>query len=492
MSKVKEASKEDEIKEDVKKAESFDATKKSEDVVPTESVEEDDKEEVKEEKKGPKVDSMESLMEELGDNILPFAEGDLVEAKVLSVGGARIWVDVSGQSLGFVPEREMSLRAGLKRGDSIFATVISMDDEEGNVVLSMKQADREKFWVDMQKAFDSGEAVAATITDANKGGLISEVGGIQGFLPVSQLSPKNYPRVEGGDRDEILNRLRQFTGTDILVKVINCDRENNKLIFSERAVNADEVKNKVDKYAVGDKVKGKITGIVDFGLFVSVDAQIEGLIHISEVSWSRVSDLNKLFRVGDEVETMIIGTDEGRVSLSLKRLLPDPWVKAASKFKIGDKVDGTITKITPFGAFVSIENGIDGLVHVSELSDEHVVDPGQIVELGKPYGFKIVSIEPESHRLGLSLKAVKKADKAKDSDAPKKSEESVEKDKKAEKPAEETKEEAKEDVVKEDQPKVDKSSTGEAEKPAEKKDVEKKKPAKKKAEKASDEKKNGK
>jgi len=382
------------------------------------------KEELKEENKGPKVDSMESLMEELGDNILPFAEGDLVEAKVLSVGGTRIWVDVSGQSLGFVPEREMSLRAGLKRGDSIFATVISMDDEEGNVVLSMKQADREKYWVDMQKAFDSGEAVSVTITDANKGGLISEVGGIQGFLPVSQLSPKNYPRVEGGDRDEILNRLRQFTGTDILVKVINCDRENNKLIFSERAVNADEVKNKVEKYAVGDKVKGKITGIVDFGLFVSVDAQIEGLIHISEVSWSRVSDLNKLFRVGDEVETMIIGTDEGRVSLSLKRLLPDPWVKAASKFKIGDNVEGNVTKITPFGAFVSIESGIDGLVHVSELSDEHVVDPGQIVELGKPYGFKIVSIEPESHRLGLSLKAAKKEKKA---DKPVKDEEKADK-----------------------------------------------------------------
>lgn len=370
-------------------------------------------------------DSMESLMEELGDNILPFAEGDLVEAKVLAAGGARIWVDVSGQSLGFIPEREMSIRSGLKRGDTIFATVISMDDEEGNVVLSTKQADREKYWVDMQKAFESGEAVSVDITDANKGGLISEVGGIQGFLPVSQLSPKNYPRVEGGDRDEILNRLRQFIGTDMLVKVINCDRENNKLIFSERAVNADEVKNKVEKYKVGDKVKGKVTGIVDFGLFVSVDTQIEGLIHISEVSWSRVTDLNKLFKVGDEVETMIIGTDEGRVSLSLKRLLPDPWVKAASKFEVGSVVSGVVTKITPFGAFVSIENGIDGLVHVSELSDEHVVDPGHIVELGKDYKFKIVSIEPESHRLGLSLKAAKDGEKKEKKSLKKKAEDKI-------------------------------------------------------------------
>ena len=256
----------------------------------------------------------------------------------------------------------------------------------------------------MQEKFDKAEPATIHITDANKGGLMTEIGGIQGFLPVSQLSPAHYPRVEGGDKDEILNRLRQYIGSEFLVKVINCDKEGNKLIFSEKAVDAEQIKTKIDKYQVSDKVTGRITGIVDFGLFLSLDPQIEGLVHISEISWSRVTDLRQMFKVGEAVEAMIIGIENGRISLSLKRLQPDPWVLAASKFNVGDVVSGQITKITPFGAFVSIEDGIDGLVHVSELSDDHIVDPGQIVDLGKDYKFKIISIEPESHRLGLSLK----------------------------------------------------------------------------------------
>ena len=387
-----------------------------------------------------KGDTMESLMQELGDSLLPFKEGDLVEANVLAVGGNRIWVDVAGQSLGFIPEREVTSKSGLKKGDKVFASVISMDSDEGNVVLSLKQADREKYWLEMQEKFNSGEAIAVTITDANKGGLMSEVGGIQGFLPVSQLSPKNYPRVEGGNKDEILNRLRQFIGTDIMVKVINCDKEGNKLIFSERAVSADEVKNKLDMINIGDHVSGTITGIVDFGLFVSLDPQVEGLVHISEVSWSRVTDLNKVYKVGDRIDAMIIGKEDGRVSLSIKRLQDDPWVKAAKKYKVGDVVKGNVTKITPFGAFVSIEKGIDGLVHISELSDEHVADPNKILELGKEYAMKIISIEPASHRLGLSLKeaqtkgAANKDEKAEEVEVAKEK-----KTEEAEKPAEEKK-----------------------------------------------------
>ncbi|MFA7253973.1 MAG: S1 RNA-binding domain-containing protein [Patescibacteria group bacterium] len=349
-------------------------------------------------------DTMASLIEELGDRLLPFAEGDMVEARILAVGGNRIWVDVAGQSLGFIPEKEVTSKSGLKPGDTTFATVVAMEDEDGNVVLSMKRADREKYWIDMEKAFETGEPIAAKITDANKGGLISDIGGVMGFLPVSQLAPIHYPRVTGGDKDEILNRLRKFIGTDIHVKVINCERETNKLIFSEKAVKAEEVKQKIDKFHVGDKVKGKITGIVDFGLFVSIDPEIEALVHISEISWSRVSDLHRMFKVGDEVETMVISVDDGRVSLSLKRLLPDPWVKAASKYKVGDVVEGEVTKITPFGAFVSLDEEIDGLVHISELSSDRIVDPGQIVELGKKYKFQIISIEADNHRLGLSMK----------------------------------------------------------------------------------------
>jgi len=358
----------------------------------------------------PKQDTMESLIAELGDNLLPFAEADMVEATILAIGGNRIWVDVAGQSLGFIPEKEITSKSGMKIGDKVLATVISMENEEGNVVLSLKRADREKYWLEMEEKFKSGDATIIKIADANKGGLMTEVGGIQAFLPVSQLSPTNYPRVSGGDKDEILNRLRQLIGQELSVKVIACDKENNKLIFSEKAVNAGEVRSKIDKFHVGDKAKGRITGIVDFGLFVSIDPQIEALVHISEVSWSRVSELNKIFKVGEEIEAMILSIEEGRVSLSIKRLLSDPWVSAASKYKVGDDVSGEITKITPFGAFVSLDEEIDGLVHISELSTDHVVDPSQIVDLGKKYNFKIISIEPENHRLGLSLRKEAKED----------------------------------------------------------------------------------
>ncbi|MEK9156462.1 MAG: S1 RNA-binding domain-containing protein [Patescibacteria group bacterium] len=355
-------------------------------------------------------ETMAGLMEELGDNLLPFVEGDTVEVSVLAVGGNRIWVDVAGQSLGFIPEKEITgSKSGLKMGDKIFCTVLSMENDDGNVVLSMKQADRDKYWLEMEQKHKTGEPINVRIVDANKGGLTTDIGGIQGFLPVSQLAPSNYPRVSGGDKDEILTRLRRFIGQEMAVKVINCDRENGKLIFSERAVKAGEIRARIEKYKVGDKIKGKITGIVDFGLFVSIDHQVEGLVHISEVSWSRVSDLSSLFRVGDEIEAMIIAIDDGRISLSLKRLLPDPWVAAAAKYNVGDVIQGEVTKITPFGAFVSLDGLIDGLVHVSELSDKHIVDPGQVVVLGKSYKFRIISIEPESHRLGLSLKAVSEA-----------------------------------------------------------------------------------
>lgn len=418
---------------------------------------------IKEEKTATKTagaDTMESLMQELGDDLLPFSEGDLIEATVLAVGGNRIWVDVAGQSLGFIPEREVTSKAGLKKGDKVFASVISMDSEDGNVVLSLKQADREKYWIEMQEKFESGEAIAVTITDANKGGLMSEVGGIQGFLPVSQLSPKNYPRVDGGNKDEILNRLRQFIGTDIMVKVINCDKEANKLIFSERAVSANEVQNKLEMINVGDVVSGTITGIVDFGLFVSLDPQLEGLVHISEVSWSRVTDLNKIYKTGDRIQSMIIGKEDGRVSLSLKRLQDDPWVTAAKKYKVGDIVDGKVTKITPFGAFVSLEKGIDGLVHISELSNEHVADPNKILELGKNYTMKIISIEPSSHRLGLSLK-----DATEPASEPKPKEEKETKTAKVEQKEAKTKKpvkKVKEDKAAKKEPKEKKTSNSEA------------------------------
>lgn len=390
----------------------------------------------KKEVKEKKAQSMESLIEEAGDELLPYREGEIVEGKVLSVSRNKIWVDVRGLSLGYVPEKEITLNSDIKVGDTISCYVILLEDEDGNVVLSLKRADREKYWKDMEERYKTGEPVEITVNEANKGGLISEIGGIPGFLPVSQLSPEHYPRVSGGDREEILSRLSKLIGEKIYVKVINCDKASNKLIFSEKAVDAEKLASKIEKYKVGDVVEGKISGIVDFGLFVKIDPLVEGLVHISEVSWSRISDLNSEFKVGDTIKVMVIAVEDGRLSLSLKRLTPDPWVKAAGKYKVGDIIKGEITKITPYGAFVSLDENIDGLVHVSELSEEHVIDPGQVVELGKSYDFKIISIEPEIHRLGLSIKALKdgvKKDEKTSEKTSKKSEEKEEVNKKEQK-----------------------------------------------------------
>ena len=357
-------------------------------------------------KKAP--ETMGGLIEEAGDQLLPYREGEIVEGKVLSVSRNKIWVDIFGLSLGYVPEKEISLNSDIKVGDKILAYVILLEDDEGNVVLSLKRADRERYWKEMEERFESGDPVEITINEANKGGLISEVGGILGFLPVSQLSQEHYPRVSGGNREEILSRLNKIVGEKLFVKVINCDRPGNKLIFSEKAVDAEKVASKIEKYKVGDSAEGVISGIVDFGLFVKIDSLVEGLVHISEISWSRVNDLHKLFKVGDKVNVSVIAIEDGRLSLSLKRLEKDPWTEAAKKYKVGDVVKGSITKITAFGAFVSLDDQIDGLVHVSELSSQHIIDAGQVVELGKEYDFKIISIEPETHRLGLSLKAARK------------------------------------------------------------------------------------
>ena len=385
----------------------------------------------KEKTKKADKESMAGLIEEAGDTLLPYKEGEIVEAKVLSVSRNKIWADVQGLSLGYVPEKEITLNSDVKVGDTILAYVILLENEDGDVVLSLKRADRERYWIDMEERYKTGEPVEITVNEANKGGLISEIGGIPGFLPVSQLSSEHYPRVSGGDREEILSRLSKLIGEKLYVKVINCDKVSNKLIFSEKAVDAEKLASKIEKYKIGDTVLGKISGIVDFGLFVKIDPLVEGLVHISEVSWSRVTDLNKIYKVGDTIKVMIIAVDNGRLSLSLKKLASDPWVKAAEKFKVGDIVKGEVTKITPFGAFISLDEEIDGLVHVSELSQQHIIDPGQVVDLGKEYEFKIVSIEPETHRLGLSLKAIEEVKEEKEKKEGEKKE--VKKRKKADK-----------------------------------------------------------
>jgi small subunit ribosomal protein S1 len=233
-----------------------------------------------------------------------------------------------------------------------------------------------------------------------------ELNGVMGFLPVSQLSTTHYPRVEEGDKNKILEILRSYIGQVFDVQIITVDAEEEKLIVSEKAVGEDAMREKMTKLKIGDKVKGEVSGIVDFGIFLKFGEGLEGLVHISELAWSRIEHPKDLYKVGQMVEAQIISIERDRISLSVKRLQPDPWLESIKKYQVGQIVKGKVTKVMPFGAFVELDPEIYGLVHSVELSNEEVKDPSELVKPGDEKEFKIISIEPQDHRLGLSLRAV--------------------------------------------------------------------------------------
>ena len=312
------------------------------------------------------------------------------------------------------------------------ASVIEVESPEGHTILSMRRVSREKGWEVLEEHFKNKETFGIVPFDANKGGLLIEVEGVRGFLPVSQLSSENYPRVSGADKDEILHRLNQLTGRTLMVRILDLDRSQNKLIVSEKEAQREFTEGKISGLTVGEKVKGIVTGVVDFGVFVNVDG-VEGLVHISEIAWDRVDNPSKYVKVGQELEALIIAIDQDKLSLSVKQLSEDPWAQEIAKYQQGDMVEGTITRITPFGAFVQVSNVIEALVHISELSQAHVSDPNTLVKIGEKKQFKIIGIDKDQHKLSLSLKD----DTAKDSKT-----EKVASDEPAKKPAKKAKEQS--------------------------------------------------
>ena len=356
----------------------------------------------------PGVTTMESLLQELGSKVVPFTPGSVIEGTVISSSASRIWVDIQGVAVGVIPERELSVLSGeLGPGDPVTASVLVLEDERGNIILSLRRADRERISNELQSRAKDGQPMQIKISEANKGGLLIELGDFTGFLPVSQLASEHYPRVEGGNPDEIYARLKDLIGQTLTAKVINFDPSQGKLIFSEKAAGDSIQEAKLQHIKEGDALEGVVTGIVDFGLFVRLggeDDALEGLVHISEIAWGRVTDIASLYAIGDKVKVLVVSTADNRVSLSIKRLLPDPWQEIASRYKIGDNVRGLVTRVTPFGVFVRLDSDIDGLVHISEISNERITDPGTILHLGEHFDFKIISIDPEQHRLGLSYK----------------------------------------------------------------------------------------
>jgi small subunit ribosomal protein S1 len=348
--------------------------------------------------------TMEDLMATYGDINVP-KEGDVLEGTIINVTKNGVWLDLGTYGTGLVVGPEVTdVEDGPKVGDTMSASVIYQETDEGYVLLSLRKATRERVWEKMTRMMNEGEVFKVKPFDANKGGLLIEHETVRGFLPVSQLSTEHYPRVS--DKDEILLRLNDLIGQALDVVVLDVDKVESKLIFSEKAAMKDKTEALLGKFNIGDKVKGKVTGVVDFGIFLNVQG-VEGLVHISEISWDRVDNPSDFVKVGDDAEVQIIGIENEKISLSMKRLSDDPWVKKVKDVKVGAVVKGEVSRITPFGAFVKLPEGIEALVHISELSEKHIASPDEVVGEGKKYDFKVISLDIDNHKLALSLKSAK-------------------------------------------------------------------------------------
>ncbi|OGJ47480.1 hypothetical protein A2344_04555 [Candidatus Peregrinibacteria bacterium RIFOXYB12_FULL_41_12] len=353
--------------------------------------------------------SMEELLEDSPQMIFPIP-GKLIDGTVISLSKSRILIDIGGVITGLITGKEvkdsLDTIKNLKVGDTISASVLEVENEEGYAVLSLRRASQEKSWQRFADAYENNNIIEVRPNEANKGGLLLEIDGIKGFIPVSQLAPLHYPRVNGADSGMILQKLNKLIGQLFDCKVIGLDKDNGKLILSEKAAQSAQRDTAMKKLKVGQKVKGRISGVVKFGIFVAFDG-LEGLVHISEIAWGHVSDPSDYGRVGDEVEVLVIGVDNDKISLSMKRLTPDPWIDAAQKFKVGKVVEGEITRVAQFGAFIKLNDEINGLIHVSEMPSEGELSPANL-SAGQKVKARIIDVNLDEHRIGLTLNLDKK------------------------------------------------------------------------------------
>lgn len=332
--------------------------------------------------------------------------GDIVEGSVIGKESGVLYIDLNILGTGVVYGTEyfkvQDEIKKLKQGDKLVAKIIDVENDDGYRELSLKKAEEEKNWKYLQEKQASREVIDVKITDANKGGLMARIGDLDGFLPVSQLTPANYPRVEGGDKSRILQELKKFVGITMRVHILDADPKNNKLIFSEKSAESEAINSSLSKYKIDDVVEGEITGVVDFGAFIKFDPILEGLIHISELDWSLVEKPSDVIKIGDKVKAKIVDiAEDGKVSLSLKALKDNPWKDIEKKYKKGDKVDGEVTKLNSYGALVKLDNNIQGLIHISEFTSEEELKAQ--VKIDTKYKFEILSVDPEEHRISLKL-----------------------------------------------------------------------------------------
>jgi small subunit ribosomal protein S1 len=333
--------------------------------------------------------------------------GDTVKGIVLAASKAEVRLDIDGILTGVIRGQELYEEgeeySNLKIGDEIEATVVEAENENGEMELSFRFAGQEKAMANLQDAFENKKNIKVKVVAANKGGLLVTYAQIAGFLPVSQLAPENYPRVSGGDKSKILDKLKSFVGREFEVKITNLDEKEEKIIFSEKDVWTELQKDIISKYHVGSVIEGTITAVTDFGAFVNFGENLEGLIHISELAWQRIDDPADLYKVGDAIKAEIINIDKSKIFLSAKKLMKDPWENVGEKFKVGQIVPGTILKVNPFGLFVKLDDDIHGLAHTSQLTLTGGQKISDLYKANDVINFTIVSIEAKDHRLGLSI-----------------------------------------------------------------------------------------
>jgi ribosomal protein S1 len=390
-----------------------------------------------EEKKNltPEQEAFAKLLEK--DKLVVPAVGEAVRGTVLAASKAEVRLDIGGILVGVVrgPELygEADEYANLKPGDEVDATVVDLENEHGELELSFRIAGQEKAWDTLREAYGDKKTVKVRVIDGNKGGLLVRFRQISGFLPVSQLAPENYPRVSGGDKSKILEKLKSFVGMDMETKVMTLDENENKIIFSEKEAWSENQKDVISKYQVGAIVEGEVTAVTDFGVFVAFGENMEGLIHISELAWKRIDNPADLYKVGDPIKAEVININGSKIFLSAKKLMTDPWADVAEKYKVGQVVKGKILKVNPFGLFVELDELIHGLAHISQLGLAAGQKIEELYKAGTPMDFEITSIEPKEHRLGLQVmkeggkKKTEKKEEVKEEKAEEKSEKAEEK-----------------------------------------------------------------
>ena len=362
--------------------------------------------EKKVEKVGIEKTEKESIMARyFNDSLTPPNVADIVEGPVIGIEKSVVYVDLNPYGTGIIYGREyISARDIIKKiniGDNIAAKVVDTNNKDGYIELSLKEARQALIWNEAEKAINEKKILELLVVEANKGGLLIEWQGIIGFLPASQLKTEHYPRVTDGDKDKILEELKKLVGQRIAVSIISAFPKEGKLIFSEKNPVEKDKEKIIGHYNVGDTVEGYITGIVDFGVFVKIEDGLEGLVHISEIDWSLVEDPRLFFKVGDKVNVKIIEIKDSKVSLSIKALKENPWVHATAKYEKDKLVEGVIIKYNKHGALASVEEGIAGLVHISEFGSEAKLR--EKLELGKTYDFKITLFDPKEQKMALSF-----------------------------------------------------------------------------------------